>query len=104
MNNNLAKEKIHEVVKNNIVTSQIILFGSQARGTSGPNSDYDVLVITPLKLTPHEKLPYKTIIRKQLLTMGIFSDILIQHEDEVVAKNELPGHIVRRAMEEGIAI
>ena len=63
--------------------AEVLLFGSRARREATSESDFDVLVITTLNLSPKQKLPLKTNIRKDLLKEGIRSDILIQSKKEV---------------------
>jgi uncharacterized protein len=84
--------------------AEILLFGSRARKDAASDSDYDVLVLTSLELSPKEKLPIKTNIRKGLLKDGIRSDILIQSKTEVKKKRKLPGHIIRNILNDAILI
>jgi hypothetical protein len=49
-------------------------------------------------------MPYRTSIRKKLLSQNIFSDVLIQSESEILQKQTLTGHIVKSIMEEGMEI
>ena len=67
-------------------------------------SDFDILVVTTLELTPKQKLPLKTRIRKDLLKEGIRSDILIQSRKEVKKKRKLPGHIIKNILNEAILL
>lgn len=83
---------------------KVILFGSRARQDNMQSSDYDILLIINKTLTPSEKIPFRTQIRKELLKYRILSDILIQSEKEVQIKSQLTGHIVKTIMREGIAI
>jgi len=84
--------------------AEVMLFGSRARKDSTSDSDYDVLILTSLDLSPKEKLPIKTNIRKELLKDGIRSDILIQSKKEVKKKRKLPGHIIRNILNDAILI
>jgi len=83
---------------------KVILFGSRARQDFKKDSDYDILLIIDKTLTPSEKIPFRTQLRKNLLKYRILSEILIQSEKEVEAKSQLTGHIVKTIMREGIAI
>lgn len=94
------KSTVHEYLPD----SEILLFGSRARNNESPDSDYDILVVIKSDLTPKEKLPLKTKIRKALLSIGIRSDVLIQSKAEVNQKKDLPGHIVRRILGEAILL
>jgi uncharacterized protein len=97
---------ISEIIKasarKHIAYAEIMLFGSRARKDSTSESDYDILIIVDQYLSPAEKLPLKTSIRKDLLKSGIRSDILIQSKMEVEAKKKLPGHIIRTIYKEAV--
>jgi len=83
---------------------KIILFGSRARQSNRPDSDYDILLIIDSTLKPEEKIPFCTKIRKTLLDYGIFSDILIQSNEEIEVKKRLTGHIIKTIIREGKTI
>lgn len=95
---------IRTSVSDLLSVSKIIFFGSRVKGLAAPDSDYDILIITPTALTPNEKLPFRTKIRKILLGYGIISDVLIQGEKEAEVKKTLPGHVVRAAFAEGVVL
>jgi len=103
-----SNTQIIEIIKNTIheylPDAEVLLFGSQARKEANIESDYDVLLITKTNLSPKEKLPIKTKIRKSLLLIGIRSDILIQSKSEVDKKKKLPGHILREILKEAILL
>jgi predicted nucleotidyltransferase len=84
--------------------AEVLLFGSRARKDATLESDFDILVVTTLDLTPKQKLPLKTSIRKDLLKEGIRSDILIQSRKEVKKKRKLPGHIIKNILNEAILL
>ena len=81
-----------------------MLFGSRARKEAASDSDFDVLIITSLDLSPKQKLPLRTNIRKDLLKEGIRSDILIQSKKEVKKKRKLPGHIIKNILNDAILL
>jgi predicted nucleotidyltransferase len=101
-NNQEILELIKTTVRKYMADSEIMLFGSRARKDSTSDSDYDILIIVDQNLSPVEKLPLKTSIRKDLLKSGIRCDILLQSKMEVEAKNKLPGHIIRTILKEAI--
>ncbi len=84
--------------------AEVMLFGSRARREAASDSDFDILVITSLDLSPKQKLPLKTNIRKDLLKEGIRSDILIKRKKEVKKKRKLPGHIIKNILNEAILL
>ena len=102
------KAKILELIKTSVkmhlADSEVRLFGSRARSDSDIDSDYDILVITNQLLSPEEKFPIKTSIRKELLKFGIRTDILIQSKKDIAVKKNLPGHIIRRILNEAILL
>ena len=95
---------IGEVARSVLPGVQILLFGSHARGQAGPESDYDILLITDQPLDIRGKFALRTHIRKQLLERGIRCDVLIQSDQEIQRKKELPGHIVRSALRDGVPL
>ena len=94
----LIKKTAHEYLPD----AEVLLFGSHARNEASSESDYDILLITKNDLSPKEKLPIRTRIRKSLLMIGIRCDILIQSRLEVDKKKRLPGHIVRKILREAV--
>ncbi len=95
---------IAEVARATLPEAQVLLFGSHARGQAAPDSDYDILIVVDHPLDIHAKLALRTHIRKQLLERGIRCDILIQSDEEIQRKKQLPGHIVRSALREGVPL
>ena len=77
---------------------KIILFGSYARGTEGPDSDVDLLVVMRLK---RKKREIRLDIRRILSGMGIPKDIVVVSTEEMERYQECPGTIVRVALSEG---
>ena len=103
-----ASDQIIDVIKKTaheyLPDAEVFLFGSQARDEATAESDYDVFLVTKTTLSPKAKLPIRTKIRKELLKVGIQSDILIQSKSEVDKKKDLPGHIIRRILREAILL
>jgi predicted nucleotidyltransferase len=50
-----AVEAAARVLKERFPVTQVILFGSKARGEAAPDSDIDLLVLTSRPLTPDER-------------------------------------------------
>lgn len=81
------------------------MFGSRARGDQDRFSDYDLLIITTSTLTPREKVYWSTRLDRAIVeAIKAPVDLLLNSEDEVRQKQELPGHIIRSAVREGIAL
>jgi len=93
---------IGEVARSVIPDARVLLFGSHARGEADPESDYDIIVITERPVDIRSKFALRTHIRKQLLERGIRCDVLVQSEQEIQTKRELPGHVVRNALRDGV--
>ena len=85
-------------------TCMILLFGSRARQDYTEDSDYDLLIITNQEFSIQKKREYKAKIRKLLAKEKIPVDILIQSNKEVETKKQITGHIVKKAIKEGIQI
>ena len=98
------KAAIRDVAQSAVPGAKVLLFGSHARGQADADSDYDVLIVTKQAVDVADKFPLRTRIRKQLLERGIRCDVLIQSELEIQNKRELPGHIIRSALREGVSL
>ena len=77
---------------------QIILFGSQARGTAGPGSDVDLLVIMSVT---GSKRARQLEMRMALHDIAVPKDIILATPDEVVRRRDIVGTIIRPALREG---
>ena len=77
---------------------QIILFGSQVRGTAKPGSDVDLLVIMPVSGSKREK---RVEMRVALHDITVPKDILLATPEEVLRDKDLVGTIIRPALREG---
>jgi len=96
---------IRETVLANLPGSRVLLFGSRARGDWDRHSDYDLLVITQQTFTPREKIRLSTLLNHAInKALKIPVDLLVNSEEEVREKQELPGHVVRTAIREGIML
>jgi len=104
INNDQTYNGIKKIAHDYLPDAEVLLFGSHARNEASSQSDYDILFITKANLSPREKLLLRTRIRKSLLLIGIRSDILIQSKSEVNKKRKLPGHIVRKILQEAIML
>ena len=99
---NQIRELIKKTAEQFLPGSEVVLFGSRARNDASLESDYDTLIIINEILSPRDKLPLRTKIRKALLAEGIRSDILIQSREEIEIKRSLPGHIIRSILKDAI--
>ena len=77
---------------------KIILFGSHARGTAGPDSDVDLLVVMPVV---GSKRAIRVKIRAALSGIGFPKDVVVVTPEEVKRFGGIPGTIIRPALLEG---
>src|SRR5947209_8791447 len=96
---------IKSIVHSLIPDARVVLFGSRANGDFHEQSDYDILIITKQTMPPRQKSEWIGKIHKKLV-YGLHAacDVLLNSEEEVVRKKNLPGHIVSWATREGIEI
>jgi len=105
MNSAAVYKTIRHTVEFYLPGSRVLLFGSRARGEQDRNSDYDLLVITPTTFTPQEKIQWSTRL-DQAIVKAICApvDLLLNSDEEILQKQELPGHIIRSVMREGVML
>jgi predicted nucleotidyltransferase len=77
---------------------RIILFGSHARGEAGPESDIDLLVVLA-KVSDKRRAAVQ--IRRALACFPVPKDIIVTSPDEIAAKGDLVGTVLRPALREG---
>ena len=102
--NNKIIAEIKKTARSYISDADIMLFGSRARNEDSKESDFDILIITDQDISPENKTPLRTSIRKDLLISGIRTDILIQSRNEIEKKKRLPGHFIKNIMQEAILL
>src|SRR5258706_7268995 len=92
---------IEEIVRRLVAAidpDRIILFGSRARGDSGPDSDIDLLVIKDTV----EPAYRRTIPAYRALSgLGISKDIIWRTPAEVEDWSHVPTYVTTRALQEG---
>ena len=77
---------------------RIILFGSNARGAAGADSDVDLIIVLP---TIESKRRIRLAIREAVSGMGLSKDILVYTPEEMEHYRHLMGSLVRSAWREG---
>jgi|HubBroStandDraft_1064217.scaffolds.fasta_scaffold314612_1 predicted nucleotidyltransferase len=96
-----AQEIIQEMVRRIVEKFnpiQIILFGSYAQGTAGPDSDVDLLVVMPIDNSHKEKNVEVSLV---LNAMGIAKDVFVVTPEEVQKYRDIVGSIIKTAVHEG---
>ena len=77
---------------------KVILFGSHARGTGGPDSDVDLLVVVPATDSKREK---QLAIRLALHEFSLPKDVIVTTPEEFAWRKHIPGTVERPAAKEG---
>ena len=80
---------------------RIILFGSWARGDARPDSDLDLLVVLP-----HVENKRQAAIRigNALSDLPASKDIVVTTPDEIAARGNVIGDVLRPALREGVIV
>jgi predicted nucleotidyltransferase len=81
--------------------SQVILFGSHARGDAGKYSDLDFLIIEPSVLDGADE---SVRLRRTLRGLCVFADVIVASETEAKDWGDVHGTVINAAMLEGRAL
>ena len=101
IDNHLLKQMVQAVVEA-VDPSQVILFGSQARGTAKPKSDVDFLVVETESFgASRSRRKEAAKVWRALAKFGIPTDVLMYSVDEIAEWSQSPNHVIARALEEG---
>jgi uncharacterized protein len=98
--NPLIQELVRRIVQT-ASPSRVILFGSHARGTSRPDSDYDFLVVASVKGSRRQ---LRRAIYHSLYGLGVAKDIIVATPEDIEKFGHLIGSILKPALEEGITV
>lgn len=77
---------------------QVILFGSQARGTAHADSDVDLLVVMPVEGSKRAK---QVELRCLLHDICVPKDIIVVRPEELARRRDIVGTVVWPAVREG---
>lgn len=97
----IVKDKIEEMIRRiaeRFQPERIILFGSHARGTAGPDSDVDLLVVMEVS---GGKRQQAVEIDLALADVGLPKDVIVATPEDVARDRDLVGTIIRPALLEG---
>src|SRR5438128_140066 len=93
----LIKKMVDRIVEE-FHPEQIILFGSQARGDAGPDSDIDLLIVMPVAGCKREK---RLEIRRALRAIPVPIDIIVTRPEDFAWRKDIVGTIEWPATREG---
>jgi uncharacterized protein len=80
---------------------KVVLFGSRARNTEAPGSDYDVLII---KGTPENRYRRLKPARLALWGVGVPVDLLWYTPEELDEWSEVKAHVATQAVSHGVVV
>lgn len=80
---------------------RVVLFGSRARGTAGPESDIDLMVVVSNGTSRHETAGD---IYQSLIGVGAPVDVVVVTEDDVARYRDQPALVVAAALQEGTTL
>ena len=81
---------------------QVILFGSQARGDAGPESDVDLVVVEAEPFGPQrDRFAEALRLWRALAGFRVAADVLVYSRDEVEYWRDSLNHVLARALTEG---
>jgi len=95
---------IHEMVRRIVARfdpEQVILFGSYARGTAGPDSDADLMVVMDFD---GMRRPKVVEIYEAIGAVGLAKDIILATPSEWEYGRQEAGSMVHTAFKEGIVL
>lgn len=81
---------------------RIYLFGSQARGDAGPESDYDLLVVIPTSTLPRYRRDQAAF--HALLGIGVAKDVLVFTRDEFERQRQVLCSLPATVEREGVLL
>jgi len=100
-NSALLPEIVRAIVKE-ISPEEIYLFGSQARGDAGQDSDIDLLIVEQEPFGPcRSRWGELSRIRRSLSDFHVAKDILVYSRDEVLKWKNSLNHVIGRGLREG---
>jgi predicted nucleotidyltransferase len=95
-------QEMAEAISQAVHPRQIILFGSHARGTAGPDSDVDLIVVEDEPFGP-ERSRRKEVARilRSLAPFKIPLDVLVYSDQEIRQWRTTKNHLIAHATREG---
>ena len=98
----IDQETINEAVRRVLdaapVGSEVILFGSYARGEGRQDSDLDFLVVEPTLTSRREEM---VRLRQVLRPLGVPADVLVVSREAFDSWRDAPNNVISHAAREG---
>ncbi|MBI3350349.1 MAG: nucleotidyltransferase domain-containing protein [Burkholderiales bacterium] len=91
-------EQIVEALRGDGQVAKVILFGSQARGDAGEDSDWDVMVVERGTV---DRIREGSRLRDKLRGVGIAIDLVVVSREKFDYWRETPGNVYYEAAVEG---
>lgn len=85
-----------------LAPERIYLFGSQARGDAGPDSDYDLLVVVPTSKAPRYRRDQAAF--HALLGIGVAKDVLVLTHEEFEQQRSVVCSLPATVEREGVLL
>ena len=73
---------LKSIVESHVTNAEVILYGSAARGTRQPDSDYDILVLSRRRLSSAEERSLESSIYDLMLDRDVVVSTVIYAQDE----------------------
>ncbi|HWO00390.1 MAG TPA: nucleotidyltransferase domain-containing protein [Blastocatellia bacterium] len=93
-------ERLCEQIAREFRPHRIILFGSHAYGKPEWDSDVDLLVIMPFKVTPHQQ----AVTIRSRIEAGLALDLLVRTPQQISRRLKMGDSFVREILERGKVI
>lgn len=101
VDSNLLDKMVKAVVKA-VNPTQVILFGSQAKGNAQSDSDIDFLVVEAEGFGPGRSRHQEAVrVWRTLAKFGVPTDVLIYSAEEVKEWSQSPNHVISKVLKEG---
>ena len=97
----VIEQIVHRLVAA-LVPECIYLFGSQARGDAGSDSDYDLLVVVPTSTLPRYRRDQAAFAA--LLGIGVAKDVLVLTHDEFERQRNVVCSLPATVEREGVLL
>jgi uncharacterized protein len=95
-------QKMIGIIVRELNPKQVILFGSQARGTANSASDVDLLIIQDRPFSPGEtRRRQMAKVWRLLAHYPISQDLLVYTPEEIEEWRSSRNHVIGRALREG---